>query len=183
MINEFDESIMFLDNKFAVNQFWKNKIHDLYSNKEKGREYEREIIELCPSLRHVIEMNPFELKDDHKLYNLRLWDENDANPIFYGFVPKSYRAIRIIQRAPVDRTNQLSAWVEKSHMDFKEITAFDASDAYELVIYIELNNLTLRYAMLLIYFWISRRAVKKVHEERLVETVYNTKIRGKHSLD
>ncbi|HAS1712684.1 hypothetical protein ACNQ05_09545 [Enterobacter cloacae complex sp.6701062] len=183
MINQFDESIVLLDNKFTVNQFWQNKIHELYSDREKGEEYEREIIELCPSLNNVLEEHNFELKDNHRLFNLSLWDSNDANPIYYGFVPKSYRAIRIIQRAPVDKTNQLSAWVEKCHLDFNEISIFDASEAYELVIYIEVNQLTFRYAMLLIYFWISRRGVRKIHEELLIKTVYDIKIRGEHSLD
>ncbi|MDU7708976.1 MAG: hypothetical protein E7J94_17080 [Clostridium sp.] len=183
MINEFDESIVLLDDKFTVNQFWQNKIYELYSDREKGEDYEREIVELCPSLNRVLKKHNFELKDYHRLFNLRLWDSNDANPIYYGFVPKSYRAIRIIQRAPIDKTNQLSAWVEKCHLDFNEISKFDASEAYELVIYIELNNLTFRYAMLLIYFWISRRGVRKMHEEQLIKIVYDTKIRGEHSLD
>lgn len=183
MINEFDESIVLLDDKFTVNQFWQNKIYELYSDREQGEDYEREIVELCPSLNRVLKKNNIELKDNHRLFNLRLWDSKDANPIFYGFVPKSYRAIRIIQRAPIDKTNQLSAWVEKCHLNFNEISKFDASEAYELVIYIELNNLTFRYAMLLIYFWISRRGVRKMHEEQLIKIVYDTKIHGEHSLD
>ncbi len=34
MINEFDESIVLLDDKFTVNQFWQNKIYELYSDRE-----------------------------------------------------------------------------------------------------------------------------------------------------
>ncbi len=31
------------------------------------------------------------------------WDAKDANPIFSGYIPKSFRAVRIIQLVPQDK--------------------------------------------------------------------------------
>lgn len=183
MINDFSDKIAYLDDKTSVNQFWHEKIKELYSNRDKVREFEREIIELCPSLKGIIERYPSELMENHKLFNLNRWDQQDANPIFYGYIPKTRRAVRIIQCAPQDETNQLSAWVEKSFTDFKEIRSFDASSSYELVINLEMNIITFRYAMILIYFWISRKGVKQNEEEFLIGNVYAKKIRGQYSLD
>ncbi len=185
MNSELNESIILLEDTFAAHNFWRDKIHELYSNRETGMEFEREIVDLCPPFEHIFRKNEFLLQRQHKLFDFKTrWDSDDCNPIFYGYVPKTYRAIRIIQAPPQDTTNQLSAWVEKSFTNFSEdIRAFNATGSYELVIYIEMNSLTFRYAMILIYFWISRRAVKPHHEEMLIESIYNAKIRGDNSLD
>ncbi|HHP7423665.1 TPA: hypothetical protein ACSC6M_000479 [Enterobacter roggenkampii] len=184
MNSEFDDSLIHMENTFVAHNFWRDKIHELYSNREKGMEFEREISELCPPFKHLMRKHEFALQRKHLLFDFKdKWDSDDGNPIFYGYIPKTYRAVRIIQAPPQDATNQLSAWVEKSFSNFsKEIRAFDASGSYELVIYIEMNSHTFRYAMILIYFWISRRAVKPHHEEMLIEMVYNTKIRGQNTL-
>lgn len=184
MNRDFDESIILMEDTSAAHDFWRKKIHELYANREKGMEFEKEIIELFPPFKLFFKRNQFLLHRKHRLFDFQeKWDSEDGNPIFYGYVPRTFRAIRIIQAPPQDTTNQLSAWVEKSFTNFsEEIKAFDATGSYELVIYIEMNSLTFRYAMILIYFWISRRAVKPHHEELLIERIYNTRIRGNDSL-
>lgn len=183
MIQHFSESIMLLKDTSAAHNFWREKIHELYDDREKGMEFEREIIDLIPGFKKLLSDNKFSLQPNHRLFDFeKKWDSEDGNPIFYGYVPKTFRAIRIIQAPPEDTTNQLGAWVEKSFTNFSEdIRSFDATGSYELVIYIEMNNLTYYNAMLLIYFWISRRAVKPRHEELLIEKIYNTRIRGNDS--
>lgn len=185
MNSEFEQAIVLMEDTYAAHNFWKSQITKLYYNREIGTEFEREIVELCPEFKHLFERYESSLKREYKLFDLYgRWDHEDGNPIFYGFVPRTFRAVRIIQAPPQDTTNQLSAWVERSFTNFsKDIKAFDASGSYELVIYIELNSLTFRYASMLIYFWISRRAVRPRHEEKLIDRIYNLKIRGEHSLD
>ncbi|ENT6814642.1 hypothetical protein ABK735_15640 [Enterobacter kobei] len=185
MNNDLNESIVMLEDKLSAHNFWFEKIREVFSDRMKGLDYEREIGQLYPPFKTLLKTYPFEQHRGMRFLDLKnRWDSSDGNPIFYGYVPHMHKAVRIIQSPPEDATNQLSAWVEKSFTDFRaERTYFNAHDPSELVIYIELNNITFYYAMVLIYFWITRRAVGKDAQEVLIKHIYNTKIRGEHSLD
>ncbi|WP_368656611.1 hypothetical protein [Pantoea agglomerans] len=182
MISDFDFSIAHLEDTFKANAFWRDKVKDLYGNHDLNRKHEEEIIELCPNLARLFERKHSLLREELRLFNLDRWDKFDGNPIFYGYVPKTSTVFRIIQRKPEDQTNQLSAWIEKSSSDFKEIKKYNPSITYELVISLELNNCTYHYALLIIYFWISRRRSKD-DAQHLIKRVYDEKIRGRNSLD
>lgn len=184
MNDNFSESIRMLDDKSAAHKFWHQKIKEVLRDRVRWKEYDREILNLVPqaerALRYPVEhprMNPvIDLKTR--------WDSADGNPIFYGYLPTLRRAIRIIQSAPLDDTNQLSAWVKEPFTDDKnELIRFNPENSNELVIYIELNATTFHYAMLIIYFWGTRRAVRNITQEILIQKIYDTKIRGEHSLD
>lgn len=185
MNNDFNESIVMLDDKSAAHSFWYEKIKEVLRDRVNHMEYDREIKRLAPRFLPILKRYPVENHRINRVINLESrWDSTDGNPIFYGYLPRLRKAIRIIQSPPIDDTNQLSAWVEKSFTDFKEdLKGFNAEKTDELVIYIELNATTFHYAMLFIYFWVTRRAVGESIQELLIQRIYDTKIRGEHSLD
>lgn len=185
MNNDFNESIVMLDDKSAAHSFWYEKIKEVLRDRVKSMEYDREIKRLAPRFLPILKRYPVENHRINRVINLESrWDSTDGNPIFYGYLPYLRKAIRIIQSPPIDETNQLSAWVEKSFTDLKEdLKGFNAEKTDELVIYIELNATTFHYAMLFIYFWVTRRAVRESIQELLIQRIYDTKIRGEHSLD
>lgn len=185
MNNDFNESIVMLDDKSAAHSFWYEKIKEVLRDRVKSMEYDREIQRLAPRFLPILKRYPVENHRINRVINLESrWDSTDGNPIFYGYLPHLRKAIRIIQSPPIDETNQLSAWVEKSFTDLKEdLKGFNAEKTDELVIYIELNATTFHYAMLFIYFWVTRRAVRESIQELLIQRIYDTKIRGEHSLD
>jgi hypothetical protein len=185
MNNDFNESIVMLDDKSAAHSFWYEKIKEVLRDRVKSMEYDREIKRLAPRFSPILKRYPVENHRINRVINLESrWDSTDGNPIFYGYLPHLRKAIRIIQSPPIDETNQLSAWVEKSFTDLKEdLKGFNAEKTDELVIYIELNATTFHYAMLFIYFWVTRRAVRESIQELLIQRIYDTKIRGEHSLD
>lgn len=174
-----------LDDKSAAHSFWFEKIKEVLRDRVKSMEYDREIKRLAPRFLPILKRYPVENYRINRVINLESrWDSTDGNPIFYGYLPHLRKAIRIIQSPPIDETNQLSAWVEKSFTDLKEdLKGFNAEKRDELVIYIELNATTFHYAMLFIYFWVTRRAVRESIQELLIQRIYDTKIRGEHSLD
>ncbi|HBV9945978.1 TPA: hypothetical protein MEA92_004846 [Klebsiella aerogenes] len=184
MNDNFSESVRMLEDKLAAHNFWHQKIKEVLRDRATSMEYDREISKLVPQVARILRY-PTEHRGMNRVIDLkRRWDENDGNPIFYGYFPFVRRAIRIIQAPPIDETNQLSAWVEKSFTDYtKEVHSFYPEDSDELVIYIELNATTLHYAMLIIYFWGTRRVVRGTTQEILIQQIYDTKIRGEHSLD
>lgn len=189
MNDNFSESIRRLEDKLAAHNFWHQKINEVLRDRAISMEYDREILKLVshPQVARVLRY-PTEHRGMNRVIDLkRRWDETDGNPIFYGYFPRVRRAIRIIQSPPIDETNQLSAWVEKSFTDYtKEVPRyhpFHPKDTEELVLYIELNATTFHYAMLIIYFWVTRRVVRGNTQEILIQQIYDTKIRGEHSLD
>ncbi|SXF96376.1 Uncharacterised protein [Klebsiella variicola] len=182
MNNDFNESIVMLDDKSAVHNFWYEKIKEILRDRVKSIEYDMEIEKLVPLVSPILKRYPVEHHRMNRVINLESrWDSTDGNPIFYGYLPYLRKAIRIIQSPPIDDTNQLSAWVEKSFTNFKG--GMNAEKTDELVIYVELNPTTYHYAMLFIYFWVTRRAVRESIQEFLIQRIYDTKIRGEHSLD
>jgi hypothetical protein len=185
MNNDFSESIIWLDDKYAAHSFWYEKIKEILRDRVKSMEYDREIEKLVPRFSSILKRYPVENHRMNRVINLESrWDRTDGNPIFYGYFPFLGKAIRIIQSPPIDDTNQLSAWVEKSFTYFKaDLKGLNAVKSDELVIYIELNTTTYHYAMLFIYFWVTRRAVQESIQELLIQRIYDTKIRGEHSLD
>lgn len=185
MNNDFEESIVLLQDKFAANRFWYANILDIIRFPEKRLVYESEIIQLYQPFKSILRRYPFEDHRRVRFLNLKdRWDSEDGNPIFYGYLPHLQKAVRIVQSPPQDSSNQLGAWVEKSFTDFRmENTYFLAREPQELVVYIELNAITFHYAMLLIYFWISHRNIGENLEERLIKIVYGTKINDGNPVD
>lgn len=184
MNDNFSESIRMLEDKIAAHNFWHQKIKEVLRVRVKWMEYDREIIELVPQFERTLRY-PVAHRLMNRVIDLETrWDSHDGNPIFYGYLPHLRRAIRIIQSPPIDDTNQLSAWVQKSFTDVdNQLKRFNPEKSDELVIYIELNATTFHYAMLIIYFWSTRRVVRGTTEEILIQQIYDTKIRGEHSLD
>ncbi|WOI84441.1 MULTISPECIES: hypothetical protein [Enterobacteriaceae] len=189
MNKDFNESIVILEDKYAAHSFWYEKIQEILRDPVQGMKYDGQIRRLVPRLRRIIRMYPAEYRQRTRVLDLeRRWDSTDGNPIFYGYLPLLRKSIRIIQSPPLDDTNQLSAWVEKSFTNFKgdfkdDFKGLNTEKTEELVIYIELNPTTYRYAMLFIYFWVTRRAVSGRMQEILIQRIYDKKIRGEHSLD
>ncbi|WP_154819492.1 hypothetical protein [Enterobacter cloacae] len=184
MNDNFSESVRRLEDKLEAHNFWHQKIKEVLRDRATSMKYDREILKLVPQVARILRY-PTEHRGMNRVIDLKKrWDETDGNPIFYGYFPLVRRAIRIIQSSPIDDTNQLSAWVEKSFTDYtNEVPRFHPEHTDELVLYIELNATTFHFAMLIIYFWVTRNVVGGTTQEILIQQIYDTKIRGEHSLD
>lgn len=97
----------------------------------------------------------------------------DGNPIYYSHFPNLGKSIRIIQE-PFDSTlsPHFGAWIEPAN-DYR---TFD-----ELVISIELTNLTYKPVKKLIYMWLSPELSNRISEEFLES--YIQRSIANHGLD
>jgi hypothetical protein len=77
--------------------------------------------------------------------------EYDGNPIFSAFIPEIKRAIRIIQIAPQEEGDDISAWLDDIALNAK------AEKTAELVVDIKLSQASKRIAKDLIHKWILKQ--------------------------
>ncbi|MGL5337426.1 MAG: hypothetical protein ACRDAR_01875 [Aeromonas veronii] len=112
-----------------------------------------------------------------KIENNEIMFHTDGNPIYYNHFPSLRKSIRIIQE-PFDNSlpPHLGAWIEPAN-DFRE---YD-----ELVISIELTNITLRPVKKLISLWLNPKKSNDISEDFLEEyiqqNIYNRD--NNHELD
>ncbi len=84
-------------------------------------------------------------EDPHNIYNTAFADGQkmyDGNPIFSTFVSQN-KTLRIVQEEPESEHPAITAWTEKSDFDNRK----------ELVIVLELSDLTKKIAARLIEHW------------------------------
>lgn len=84
----------------------------------------------------------------------------DGNPI-YSALLKHHKAIRIIQEEPESEHSQISAWVNQTEANGEKID--------ELVIVLELSDISKSLAMDLISAWLKSERDKKWMENYIVE--------------